>query len=240
MAPIITLAGASRVHGEGHTAVTALHPTDLVVDEGELVAIMGPSGSGKSTLLALVGGLDRPTAGRVEVGGQDLAGLDRRALATFRRRTVGFVFQELNLLPGLTAAENVSLPLELDGMSTGPARAAALHRLDQVDLGELAERFPEDLSGGEQQRVAIARAMVGEGRILLADEPTGALDTVTGETVLRLMRAHCDQGGTGVLVTHEAAHASWADRVVFIRDGRVVDEAGRDTPASLLGGAVER
>lgn len=238
---VLRLVGASRVHGTGHTAVPALHPTDLTVRSGELVAVMGPSGSGKSTLLSLLGGLDAPTGGRVEVLGRDLASMSVREVAALRRRSLGYVFQDLNLLPGLTAAENVSLPLELDGVRGGVAARAAREALQRVGLAELADRFPEDLSGGEQQRVAIARAFVGERRILLADEPTGALDTVTGESVMRILRQHCDGGGVGVLVTHEPAHAAWADRVVFIRDGRIVDQAGpRSTPASLLAAEAQR
>jgi putative ABC transport system ATP-binding protein len=226
----IRLEGAARSFGNGHTLVVALHPTDLVVAEGELVAVMGPSGSGKTTLLSLVGGLDRPTGGHVIVGGKDLATLDARGLAILRRRTVGYVFQELNLLAGLTARENVSLPLELDGTKVGAARKAAEEALASVEMGDLADRFPDDLSGGEQQRVAIARSMVGGRRIVLADEPTGALDSMTGESVMRLLRVHCDGGGTAILVTHDAAHAAWADRVVFLRDGVVVDET---TPTGL-------
>lgn len=225
MSAAIRLEGASRCFGKGHTAVVALHPTDLTVAEAELVAVMGPSGSGKSTMLMLVGGLDRPTSGRVVVGGQDLATLGPRGLALLRRRTVGYVFQELNLLAGLTARENVSLPLELDGATASDARTAADEALASVDMQGLADRFPDDLSGGEQQRVAIARAVIGGRRILLADEPTGALDSLSGETVMRLLRTHCDGGGSALLVTHEAAHAAWADRVVFLRDGRIVDES---------------
>jgi putative ABC transport system ATP-binding protein len=165
-------------------------------------------------------------SGRVAVAGTDLASLDGRGLAALRRRTVGYVFQELNLLPQLTALENVSLPRELDGQSARGARDEAVAALEAVGMGELADRFPDDLSGGEQQRVAIARAIVGPRVLLLADEPTGALDTVNGEHVLRLLRRHCDGGGTGVVVTHEASHAAWADRVVFLRDGRIVDQAG--------------
>jgi putative ABC transport system ATP-binding protein len=219
----IRLEGASRAFGEGHTLVVALHPTDLVVGTGELVAVMGPSGSGKTTLLSLVGGLDRPTSGRVIVGGQDLGTLDARGLAVLRRRTVGYVFQELNLLAGLTARENVTLPLELDGAKLGDARRAADAALASVEMSHLGNRFPDDLSGGEQQRVAIARSMVGGRRIVLADEPTGALDSMNGEMVMRLLRRHCEAGGAALLVTHDAAHAAWADRVVFLRDGRIVD-----------------
>ena len=222
---LIELDGAARWFGAGHTQVTALHPTSLTARAGELLAVMGPSGSGKTTLISLVGGLDRPSAGRVLVAGQDVGALSARDLAILRRRTVGYVFQDLNLLAGLTARENVAIPLELDGRPIAEARAAADEVLRSVGLAELADRFPDDLSGGEQQRVAIARALVGGRRILLADEPTGALDSMTGESVMRLLRAHCDNGGTAILVTHDAAHAAWADRVVFLRDGRMVDEA---------------
>ena len=225
MTTLVELVGAARRFGTGHTEVTALHPTSLTVDAGELLAVMGPSGSGKTTLLSLVGGLDRPSEGRVIVDGQDVGALEPRDLAILRRRTVGYVFQDLNLLQGLTARENVSIPLELDGRPLGAAKAAAQAALDSVGLATLGDRFPDDLSGGEQQRVAIARALVGGRQILLADEPTGALDSMTGESVMRLLRAHCDGGGTAILVTHDAAHAAWADRVVFLRDGRMVDEA---------------
>jgi putative ABC transport system ATP-binding protein len=224
-ATLVELDGAARWFGTGHTQVTALHPTSLTVGAGELLAVMGPSGSGKTTLLSLVGGLERPAAGRVSGGGEDVGALKPKDLAILRRRTVGYVFQDLNLLSGLTARENVAIPLELDGRSVGKAREAAEAALASVGLASLANRFPDDLSGGEQQRVAIARALVGGRQILLADEPTGALDSMTGESVMRLMRAHCDGGGTAILVTHDAAHAAWADRVVFLRDGRMVDEA---------------
>ena len=225
MTPLVELDGAARRFGSGHTQVTALHPTSLMVEAGVFLAVMGPSGSGKTTLLSLVGGLDRPSEGRVLVAGQDVGSLKPKELAILRRRTVGYVFQDLNLLAGLTARENVAISLELDGRPVAEARAAADEALRSVGLESLADRFPDDLSGGEQQRVAIARALVGGRRILLADEPTGALDSITGESVLRLLRAHCDGGGTAILVTHDAAHAAWADRVVFLRDGRLVDEA---------------
>jgi putative ABC transport system ATP-binding protein len=237
MTTVVELDAAARWFGSGHTQVTALHPTSLTVDAGELLAVMGPSGSGKTTLLSLVGGLDKPSAGRVIVAGQDVGSLKPKDLAILRRRTVGYVFQDLNLLAGLTARENVSIPLELDGRPIGVARAAAEAALASVGLATLADRFPDDLSGGEQQRVAIARALVGGRRILLADEPTGALDSMTGESVMRLLRAHCDGGGTAILVTHDAAHAAWADRVVFLRDGRIVDEA---RPASSHEGAASQ
>jgi putative ABC transport system ATP-binding protein len=228
MNTVIEMRGVGRVFGEGHTEVTALHPLDFTVLAGQLVAVMGPSGSGKSTLLSLVGGLDQPSHGQLTVLGQDITRLGAAQLAELRRRTVGYVFQELNLIHGLTAAENVSLPLELDGVPARTARTTAIETLAMVGLEELVDRYPDELSGGEQQRVAIARAAAGDRPILLADEPTGALDTHTGEVIMRLLRRHGDAGRTVVLVTHNAAHAAWADRIVFLRDGRLVDEA---TPA---------
>jgi putative ABC transport system ATP-binding protein len=162
------------------------------------------------------------------VAGHDLAKLNGGSLAMLRRRAVGYVFQDLNLLAGLTALENVALPLELDGRPAREVRAAAEATLRSLGLSDLADRFPNDLSGGEQQRVAIGRALVGGRRILLADEPTGALDSMTGESVMRLLRSHCNDGGTAILVTHDAAHAAWADRVVFLRDGRIVDETAQE------------
>ena len=242
--PVLSLAHVTRVHGGGHTAVEALRDVDLEVGAGELVAVMGPSGSGKSTLLTLAGGLDRPSSGEVVVLGQKVSRLPAEDLARLRRRTIGYVFQELNLLPGLTALENVSLPLELDGARLAEARAAAQVALDRVGLAGLEARFPEDLSGGEQQRVAVARAMVGERQLLLADEPTGALDSVTGESILRLLRRACDEeGAAGVLVTHDATHAEWADRVVSVRDGQMVHgTSGGTAPAThrVPGGEVPR
>jgi putative ABC transport system ATP-binding protein len=234
MNAVVELHEVSRSFGKGHTEVVALHPTSLSVGEGEFVAIMGPSGSGKTTLLSLIGGLDRPSDGRIVVAGQDLSELNGGGLAVLRRRTVGYVFQDLNLLAGLTARENIGLPLELDGRPAREVRAAADAVLDSLGLAALAERFPNDLSGGEQQRVAIGRALVGERRVLLADEPTGALDSMTGEAVMRLLRAQCNDGGTVILVTHDAAHAAWADRVVFLRDGRIVDETRQEHGAGLI------
>lgn len=224
--PILELRAVHRTHGCGATAVRALQGVSLTVRPGELVAVMGPSGSGKSTLLNLAGGLDAPTSGEVIVTGRPLAGMNQRRLAALRRQAVGYVFQDLNLLPSLTAVENVALPLELDGRGVRAARRVALAALAEVELTEYASRFPDELSGGQQQRVAIARALVGQRRLVLADEPTGALDSQTGEAVLRLLRCRVDAGAAGVLVTHEARHAAWADRVIFLRDGRVVDTSG--------------
>lgn len=232
-APVLVLDDVSRVHGSGETEVVALSHASLTVARGELVAVMGPSGSGKSSLLNLAGGLDRATSGRVVVQGVDVSTLDASGLAALRRRSVGFVFQDLNLIPSLTAAENIGLPLELDGWSVRRARTQALDALDQLKLRELADRYPDQMSGG-QQRVAIARALVGERTLVLADEPTGALDSHTGEGVLRVLRQRCDAGAAGLLVTHEARHAAWADRVVFLRDGVIVDETGSAEGAESL------
>ncbi len=233
--PVLELRAVTRVHGAGAAEVHALRAVSLQVAVGELVAVMGPSGSGKSTLLTLAGGLDSPTSGTVLVEGTELGTLSRGALAGLRRRSIGYVFQDFNLVPALTAAENVALPRELDGDSSRAARRLATAALDEVGIRELADRFPDDMSGGQQQRVAIARALVGERRLVLADEPTGALDSETGEAVLRLLRQRCDAGASGVLVTHEARHAGWADRVIFLRDGVVVDEtAPTGTPEQLL------
>jgi putative ABC transport system ATP-binding protein len=238
--PVVRLDTVTRVHGTGAAEVVALRRVTFAVGSGELVAVMGPSGSGKSTLLTLAGGLDTPTDGVVEVEGVDLASLGSTGRARLRRTSVGYVFQDFNLIPALTAAENVSLPLELDGVRAATARRAAVHALEQVGIAELADRFPDEMSGGQQQRVAIARAVVGERRLILADEPTGALDTETGEDILRLLRLRCDDGAAGVLVTHEPRHAAWADRVVFLRDGVVVDESGGMPVDALLDADASR
>ena len=234
MSEVLRLVDVHRVHGEGETAVHALRGVSFAAHAGELVAVMGPSGSGKSTLLTISGGLDQPTGGRVEVEGTDVVGLSQQGRARMRRTSIGYVFQGFNLVPALTAVENVALPRELDGVRSGQARRDAMRALEEVGIAELADRFPDDMSGGQQQRVAIARAVVGERRLILADEPTGALDTETGEEILRLLRARCDAGAAGVLVTHEARHAAWADRVVFLRDGVVVDESGSAPVDALL------
>ncbi|HKT04854.1 MAG TPA: ABC transporter ATP-binding protein, partial [Rugosimonospora sp.] len=218
MTAVLELRGVAKVYGSGPAEVHALRGVDLSVEPGTMVAVMGPSGSGKSTLLTIAGSLEEPTGGDVLVGGAALRGMSRNERARLRRRLVGYVFQDFNLLPGLTAAENVSLPLELDGLSARKARVAGLRALDRLGLGERAGHYPDQLSGGERQRVAIARAMVGERRLLLADEPSGALDSVNAQAVMRLLHEACkDAGMTAVVVTHDAQLASWADRVVFLR-----------------------
>jgi putative ABC transport system ATP-binding protein len=223
---VLDIDGVGRVFGSGHVRVTALDDVSLRVRAGEFVALMGPSGSGKSTLLRIAGGLERPSTGRVLLAGRDLAGLGEGGLAQTWRRQVGFVFQEANLLPSLTAAENVALALELDGVKRRPAMTGARGLLDSLGLAAAGDRFPAQLSGGEQQRVAIARAVAGGRSLLLADEPTGALDALTGEAVMGLLRQRCDTGCAVVIATHNIRHAAWADRVMFLADGRLSGEAG--------------
>jgi putative ABC transport system ATP-binding protein len=231
----LELRNVSKVYGQGATEVHALRDVELTVEAGALVAVMGPSGSGKSTLLTIAGSLEEPTSGEVLVDGARLSGMSRNERARLRRRSIGYVFQDFNLLAGLTAVENVALPLELDGVAAKPARAAGMDALEQLGLADRSSRFPDELSGGERQRVAIARAVVGERHLLLADEPSGALDSVNGEAVMRLVRAACRRGIAGVVVTHDAQLASWAERVVFLRDGRVVDQTSPPPePESLL------
>jgi putative ABC transport system ATP-binding protein len=235
MNTVLELRAVSKTYLDGADEVHALRELDLTVEPGRMVAVMGPSGSGKSTLLTIAGALEAPTAGEVLVAGLPMSAMSREDRARLRRRAIGYVFQDFNLLPGLTAAENVALPLELDGLSAGKARAAGLRALEELGLADRASRFPDQLSGGERQRVAIARAVVGDRRLLLADEPTGALDSANGEAVMRLILTACKSGVGAVVVTHDAQLASWADRVVFIRDGRIVDRtAPRPGPDSLL------
>jgi putative ABC transport system ATP-binding protein len=264
---VLELRDVSKSYGQEAARVDALRGVNLAVEPGGMVAVMGPSGSGKSTLLTIAGSLEEPSSGEVLIDGASLSRMSRNDKARLRRRTVGYVFQDFNLLPGLTVAENVALPLELDGMSARRARRAAEQALDGLGLRDRASRFPSELSGGERQRVAIARAVVGDRRLLLADEPSGALDSVNAEAVMRLIHeackrgavwsttrpsrrnttrsaqeavmrlvlAACRRGVAAVVVTHDAQLASWADRVVFLRDGRVVDQtAPLPGPESLL------
>ena len=233
---MLELREVSKSYGQGSAEVQALHAVSLTAGEGAMVAVMGPSGSGKSTLLTIAGTLEDPTSGEVLIAGQPVSSLSRNAKARLRRRVIGYVFQDFNLLPGLTAAENVSLPLELDGLSARKARVAGLRALDRLGLGERAGHYPDQLSGGERQRVAIARAMVGERRLLLADEPSGALDSLNAQAVMRLLHEACkDAGMTAVVVTHDAQLAAWADRIVLLRDGRLTGQTTRPPgPESLL------
>jgi putative ABC transport system ATP-binding protein len=231
---VLSLAAVGRTYRTGDATVRALHEVSLEVAPGELVAVMGQSGSGKSTLLALGGGLDTPSTGEVRVEGVALSTLSATDLARLRRDHIGYVFQDFNLVSGLTAGENVALPLELAGMSVRRARRATLAALTEVGLAEQADRFPDQLSGGQQKRVAVARALVGQRRLLLADEPTGALDSATGQAILDLIRARVDAGAAGLLVTHEARYAGWADRIVFLRDGLLVDSTGPAGTAEQL------
>lgn len=214
------------VYGDGPRRVVALDGVDLELHPGELVAVMGPSGSGKSTLLNVAGLLQRPTSGRVLIDGADAADLSPAKAAELRRARIGVVFQTYNLIPTLTVGENVSLPMELDGTTRARCREAAEQALTDVGLTGLADRFPDEISGGQAQRAAIARALVGDRRIVLADEPTGALDTSTADEVMRVLRQRVDDGASALLVTHEPRFAGWADRVVFVRDGVVSADGG--------------
>jgi putative ABC transport system ATP-binding protein len=241
MTSALELRHVFKIYGSGASEVHALTDVDLSVERGEFVAVMGPSGSGKSTLLTIAGSLEAATSGQVLVEGIDLAAVSRSDRAKMRRRSIGYVFQDFNLLQGLTALENVTLPLELDGVSSKAARVTALEAMEALDVADKADRYPDELSGGQRQRVAIARAIVGERELLLADEPTGALDSVNGEAVMRLLRDATRRGVAGVVVTHEAQLASWADRVVFLRDGRVVDQTvAPPGPESLLAAGDRR
>ena len=233
--PMMQMTDVVKIFGAGETEVVALDDVTLSVAEGEFVAVRGPSGCGKSTLLHLAGSLEEPTVGTVSVGGRRLDQLDAVERAQLRRQDVGFVFQRLNLVPALTALENVMLPLELDGVAPRVARAQARMALAAVDIENGLDRYPDDFSGGQQQRIAIARAVVGERRLLLADEPTGSLDSITGDAVMELIAGLPASKGTAViLVTHEPRYAAWADRVISLRDGRIADETVRPQTSAEL------
>lgn len=225
---VLELTNVSKSFGEGTAAVHALAHVTLSVEPGTMVAVMGPSGAGKSTLLTIAGGLEKPDEGEVIVGGAPLSRMSRNQKARLRRRAIGYVFQDYNLLPGFTAAENVSLPLELDGVPARKARKAGMAALERLGLADRAGHYPDELSGGERQRVSIARAVVGDRRLLLADEPSGALDSANGEAVMDLVRAACDRGVAAVVVTHDAHLAARASRIVSIRDGYLVSQASRE------------
>jgi putative ABC transport system ATP-binding protein len=232
---LLELIDVQKTYGSGENEVHALRGTSLRVKAGELVAIMGASGSGKSTLLTIAGGLEVPTTGDVRVIDNSLPNLKPVQLATLRRKTIGYVFQDFNLIPSLTVIENVALPLELDGVKVRKARKAALEALENMDIGELANRFPDEISGGQRQRVAIARSFVGPRQVLLADEPTGALDSKTSEAVIRALRKRIDAGIAGILVTHDAKLAAWADRILVIRDGLIVEEISNNLTPEQFG-----
>ncbi|MFI2783904.1 ABC transporter ATP-binding protein [Streptomyces sp. ALB3] len=218
----VRLSSVTRSYGRNDAAVTALDRVSLDIPQGTFTAVMGPSGSGKSTLLQCAAGLDRPTSGQVFLGDTDLTRLSETKLTLLRRRRIGFVFQAFNLLPSLTAAQNVALPLRLAGCR--PKRTQVLEVLEQVGLRERAGHRPSELSGGQQQRVALARALVTRPEVLFGDEPTGALDSTTSREVLSLLRSMVDRGQTVIMVTHDPLAASYADRVLFLADGRVQDE----------------
>jgi putative ABC transport system ATP-binding protein len=236
---IIQVKELSKVYGEGNSTVTALNGIDLSVEQGQFVAVMGPSGCGKSTLLHLIGGLDRPTSGSVWIEGKDISAMKDDSLTELRRRRMGFVFQFFNLIPVLNAKENAALPLILDGVKPETAYARAAEWLERNQMGDRLNHRPDQLSGGQQQRVAIARALVADPVMLLADEPTGNLDSKSSDEIAGLLRhAVSDWGRTVLMVTHDPRIAAYADRIVFLKDGRVVDdtllEAGNADNSRLL------
>jgi putative ABC transport system ATP-binding protein len=222
-----------RRYGEGDTAVDALRGVSVDIARGRLTAVMGPSGSGKSTLMHILAGLDKPTSGEVSVAGVDVTALDDTALTRLRRDHIGFIFQFFNLLPMLTAAENIVLPLKLAGGKPDPAWLTEL--IDKVGLGDRLDHRPAELSGGQQQRVAVARALVSRPSVMFADEPTGNLDSTTGGEILALLRDSVDTlGQTTVMVTHDAHAAAIADRVLFLADGQIVHDLGPSTAHEIL------
>lgn len=237
-APLLELRALRRsVRLPSREELHILRGIDLSVHGGDHVAVVGRSGSGKTTLLNLLGLIDRQSSGELLFDGVAVSRLGERRRARLRGASIGFVFQQFNLLDGRTALENVMMPLMYGSAGQFWRRERlALEMLDRVGLADRAQQLPSRLSGGEQQRVAVARALVRRPRLILADEPTGALDSVTGEAVMKMIRSRVDQGAAGILVTHEARHAAWADRIVFLRDGRIVDQSRRDGAETLLAG----
>lgn len=229
---LISAAGLKRTFGQGESSVQALGGVSLDVSSGELVAIMGASGSGKSTLLAALGGLDLVDDGEVFIEGRSLGELKAKEASRLRRQSLGFIFQDLNLVSSLTIEENVALPLELDGIKQRELKLLVAKALDEMGIAPISKRYPDQVSGGQRQRAAVARCFIGERKILLADEPTGALDSRSSEEVIRQIRSKVDQGLAGVIVTHDAKIAGWADRILTMRDGVIVDEVN----ASKSGG----
>jgi putative ABC transport system ATP-binding protein len=227
--PILEAKDVWKEYGAAALRVPALQGVNVAVEPGELLAIVGPSGCGKSTLLHVLGGIDVPTRGHVLLEGQDVGTLSDTARSLIRRRRLGFVFQKINLLPTLSAVENVALPLRIDGVPRAVARGRAQAALDEVGIGPRADHLPHQLSGGEQQRVAVARAVIVKPAVLLADEPTGALDSANAAQIFALLRAAARAGQTIVMVTHDPLLAGQADRVIFMRDGKIVDPAPYDS-----------
>jgi putative ABC transport system ATP-binding protein len=242
--PIVEARGLTKVYGKGDNSVTALDSVDLTVDDGEFVAVMGPSGCGKSTLLNLVGGLDKPTSGQVLIADTDIATMTDQTVTQLRRRRLGFVFQFFNLIPVLTTVENAALPLTLDGVKPAEANDRAREWLRKVGLGDKLESRPDQLSGGQQQRVAVARALVTDPALVLADEPTGNLDSKSADEIANLLKQAAEEWGRAVvMVTHDALIASHARRIVFMRDGRVVDDvalASAGDPVAQAREAMEK
>ena len=230
---VVSASGVARRFGEGDTAVDALRGVTLDVPRGQFTAVMGPSGAGKSTLMHILAGLDRPTAGEVSIDGIDITRMGDQELTLLRRNHIGFIFQFFNLLPMLTAAENITLPLDLAG--TKPDKAWVEEIVAKVGLGDRRAHRPSELSGGQQQRVAIARALISKPTVLFADEPTGNLDSTTGEEILHLLRDSVDTyGQTTLMVTHEPRAAAMADRILFLADGLIVRDAGKSTASEVL------
>jgi putative ABC transport system ATP-binding protein len=233
--PAVAATGLTKRYGQGATAVDALRGVDLAIEAGEMVAVMGPSGSGKSTLMHLLDGLDRPTSGIVTVAGKDITKLKESALTRLRRDRIGFVFQGFNLLPTLTAEENVALPIRLAGRTNAAAQSRVANLIERVGLSDRKRHRPAELSGGQQQRIAVARALVTEPAVVFADEPTGNLDSRSSAEVLGLLRdAASDFGRAVVMVTHDARAAAEADRVLFLADGLVVAERSHLSSAEIL------
>jgi putative ABC transport system ATP-binding protein len=231
--PVVTATDVTRRYGQGETAVEALRGVSLEVQPGQLVAVMGPSGSGKSTLMHILAALDTPTTGRVTIAGQDISTLSDREITLLRREHIGFVFQFFNLLPMLTAEENVVLPLSIAGVK--PEKAFLEDLLNRLGIAARRDHRPSELSGGQQQRVAIARALVSRPSVVLADEPTGNLDSATSHEILELLRSATEEyGQTTVMVTHDAAAAAIAGRILFLSDGLIADERARSEPAEIL------
>jgi putative ABC transport system ATP-binding protein len=237
-APAVAATAVTRRYGDGESAVDALRGVTLEVPAGQFTAVMGPSGSGKSTLMHLLAGLDSPSAGTVEIGGEDITTMNDKQLTKLRRRHIGFVFQQFNLLPTLSAEENIVLPLSIGGRKVDKADLEAL--LARVGLEERRGHRPSQLSGGQQQRVAIARALISRPTVLFADEPTGNLDSASGGEILALLREAVElDGQTTLMVTHDPRAAAAADRVVFIADGRIVADLAEPTEADVLAAVKE-